>query len=255
MIGDDAFGGELLSFLYGACGADYCTVLQLSADAARKITTASLTSADVANRQVDLYLQKRRWRRDPMIAQALKQLDLEPVSLVRTAVTELPAGDYRDVLYRPADVCDRVLLCGRSARGVMGLSILRTSKSGVFSSEDVVHVHDACAMLMAIIEKHIELTWQRPDLSGALTSLGQIEACLSAAALSLSRREAEVCARILYGMSFVGIALDLGISEETVTTYRKRAYQRLGFASQRELLLWYLDLWGALHLRGSNRVQ
>jgi DNA-binding CsgD family transcriptional regulator len=59
----------------------------------------------------------------------------------------------------------------------------------------------------------------------------------------LPRREAEVCARILYGMSSVGIALDLSVSEETVKTYRKRAYQRLNIGSERELLTWYLARW------------
>src|SRR5690606_16731246 len=57
------------------------------------------------------------------------------------------------------------------------------------------------------------------------------------------KREVEVCARILHGMSSIGIALDLGVSEETVRTYRKRSYQRLQIASERELLVWYLDLW------------
>ena len=52
-----------------------------------------------------------------------------------------------------------------------------------------------------------------------------------------------MCARILYGLSSVGIALDLTVSEETVKTYRKRAYQRLAIGSERELLTWYLAHW------------
>ena len=51
-------------------------------------------------------------------------------------------------------------------------------------------------------------------------------------------------ARILYGLSAAGIAVDLGIGIESVTTYRKRAYRRLGIATQRELLVWYLKLRG-----------
>lgn len=44
-------------------------------------------------------------------------------------------------------------------------------------------------------------------------------------------------------MSTTGIALDLDIRVETVMTYRKRSYRRLGIATQRELLLWYIKLW------------
>jgi hypothetical protein len=52
-----------------------------------------------------------------------------------------------------------------------------------------------------------------------------------------------LCGADLYGMSSVGIALDLSVSEETVKTYRKRAYQRLNIGSECELLTWYLARW------------
>jgi DNA-binding CsgD family transcriptional regulator len=52
-----------------------------------------------------------------------------------------------------------------------------------------------------------------------------------------------VCARVLYGLSSTAIALDLDVGEETVKTYRKRAYQRLAIGSERELLNWYLAQW------------
>jgi DNA-binding CsgD family transcriptional regulator len=248
-IGDQDFGNQLLAFFQGLCGVEHCTVFNLDSDAARGVATAGLYGAEVANRQIALYLQNQRWQRDPMIAQARKQLEVQTAGIVQTAVRELPDADFRDILYGGTNICDRVLLCGRSATGIVGLSLLRTSKTGDFSSDDIFHVHEACAVLMAIVNKHIALTWQIPDLPRALTSLGQIEACLAGNLVPLSRRETEVCARILHGVSSLGIALDLGISEETVMTYRKRAYQRLGIGSQRELLLWYLELWSSLNLR------
>ena len=82
----------------------------------------------------------------------------------------------------------------------------------------------------------------RPNVAQALTALDEIENCIVATS-ALPRREAEVSARILYGLSSVGIALDLSVSEETVKTYRKRAYQRLAIGSERELLTWYLARW------------
>ena len=41
-------------------------------------------------------------------------------------------------------------------------------------------------------------------------------------------------------MSAEGIGLDLEIVPETVITYKKRAFQRLGIATRHELLLLYL---------------
>ena len=97
-------------------------------------------------------------------------------------------------------------------------------------------------LLMAVLSKHADIRQTRPNVAQALTALEEIESCIVATS-ALPRREAEVSARILYGMSSVGIALDLSVSEETVKTYRKRAYQRLGIGSERELLTWYLARW------------
>lgn len=95
---------------------------------------------------------------------------------------------------------------------------------------------------MAVLGRHADIRQTRPNVAQALTSLEEIENCIVATGV-LPRREAEVSARILYGLSSVGIALDLSVSEETVKTYRKRAYQRLAIGSERELLTWYLARW------------
>jgi DNA-binding CsgD family transcriptional regulator len=51
----------------------------------------------------------------------------------------------------------------------------------------------------------------------------------------LTPRELDVCARALIGMTAEGIALDLNIKKSSVSTYRKRAYARLGISSQNQL--------------------
>ena len=51
----------------------------------------------------------------------------------------------------------------------------------------------------------------------------------------LTKRESEVCERILVGFTSTGISLDLDIAESSVNTYRRRAYGKLGIATQNEL--------------------
>ena len=58
---------------------------------------------------------------------------------------------------------------------------------------------------------------------------------LRAVAPQLTGQEAEVCLRILLGITSEGIGIDLGISRNTVLTYRKRAYARLNISSQHQL--------------------
>ena len=50
-----------------------------------------------------------------------------------------------------------------------------------------------------------------------------------------TRREREVCERMLKGWTYEGIANDLGISAGTVKTFRDRAFDRLGIHHRNEL--------------------
>jgi len=63
----------------------------------------------------------------------------------------------------------------------------------------------------------------------------RMEALLRTRFPILSRREAEVCARIVSGLSLEGIALDLHVSPTTAATFRRRAYAKLEVSSQNEL--------------------
>jgi DNA-binding CsgD family transcriptional regulator len=122
------------------------------------------------------------------------------------------------------------------------LSIVSSNRHNGFTREELSRLHGQTATLASIAAKHIELT-QRESHSGTpISSLVEIESGIAESGQALSKRETEVCARILYGLSAAGIALDLGVGIESVTTYRKRAYHRLGIATQRELLVWYLKL-------------
>lgn len=256
-VGEESFGAELLKVLSSVCGAQYCSVYDLSGSAARAVTTVSLSEErdDMAQRQAALYLERQLWLQDPMLARAQALLGEAPVSLVRTAVRELPDDAYRELLYSRTQVRDRVLMCARSAAGTISLSMLRTEAAGDYSQADLVQLHETCSLLMAIIDKHVSIASTEEEGAAPLRSLKSIEHCLLDAATPLSRREEQVCARVLYGMTTAGVALDLEVGEETVMTYRKRAYQRLQIGSQRELLLWYLNLWQAQRARRRRRLQ
>ena len=130
---------------------------------------------------------------------------------------------------------------------------MRSSDSAVFSDDAVANLEALASPLLSIVGKHTSAVWQRRLLLGSLKSLDEIEQAVAAAPPFLPRREAQVCSRILYGISSLGIALELGVSEETVVTYRKRAYHRLGIGTQRELLMWYVSFWSEGSTMPRNR--
>lgn len=100
-----------------------------------------------------------------------------------------------------------------------------------------------------MLARHHALLNENRVLHTALTSLALIENCLSLLPGSIPPREAQVISRILYGISVEGIALDLGIAENTVIGYRRRFYDRLGISCFRELLVWYLKFFGMVRHR------
>lgn len=242
-IGQKRFGAELLALLNDSCGAEHATAFHLTADNLIEVTAASIDGSDTAHRQVGVYLKEGHWRRDPTFNEAKQRLTSQTEAFVRTDVPHLTDDVLRDIVYGEGNISDRLLICSRWGDDIVGLSVLLSSPGRLFSQADIGAVQSIAGTIFALLAKHISITWQGPQVSVALTSLNEIEACVAACAGSLPRREAEVCSRIIYGMSSVGVALELNISEETVMTYRKRTYHRLGIATQRELLLWYLDLW------------
>nr|WP_314434132.1 helix-turn-helix transcriptional regulator [uncultured Brevundimonas sp.] len=240
-IGEQEFELELLSLLNETCGAEHCAIFGLDGSAPRELAAASLDGTNTAHVCATQYLQTQSWRRDPTMGAARKQGLNDTPSLIHLNIGQLEDQELRDVIY--ARMSERLLLCGPSAAGRVALSILKSGNGSLFESSGVMDLERFATVLLPILGKHATATWQRSRLLLALTSLEEIESCVLACADKFPRRESQVCARIIYGMSSTGIAIELGISEETVMTYRKRIYQRLGIATQRELLIWYVSQW------------
>lgn len=85
---------------------------------------------------------------------------------------------------------------------------------------------------LPILKRHAELLGDENGLS--LTQ--RLEYRLARAYTALTKREREVCARSLTGMTAEATALDLGIAETSVLTYRRRAYERYSISSVGQLL-------------------
>lgn len=239
-IGQEHFGPQLARFLNQLCGADHMAAFRLGGDELREVVACCVEPERTARDRVESYVKQGWWKRDPAMTEAQRCLQGPGAGLIHVDFSDAGYADLRPRVY--PHVRDRVLLCGRSANDAFGLSVLRSDPHSPFASEGLHRLQECAGLLVALLAKHADVCQGRPSVAQALTALPNIEACIVATS-DLPRREAEVCGRILYGLSSVGIALDLGVSEETVKTYRKRAYQRLAIGSERELLNWYLARW------------
>lgn len=255
-MGRAGFDAAFLDYLRAICDAEHFALYHIEGDELCDISAGGATLTGVAGKQAKLYAAGGFWRHDPGLEPLWNsEADGRPI-LAHMDIDEIEHDEMRERIYRPHGVRERVVLSARLPRSAVTISLIRTQRSGPFAADGLAKLSKASEGIMAMAMKHVDIKRSSTDASAALTSLPAIHACLSDATPALARREAEVCARILYGMTSLGIALDLGIGEESAMTYRKRAYSRLNIGSQRELLLWYLEQWSHQRINvAASRLQ
>ena len=236
-IGRDAFYADLLGLLEQVSGSDLCAVYRLEPDTLRELGAADVADGRLAHDRASCFAGRDYWRRDPGIREIQFGDDPDRNAVLRADLRKMP-GDLRSMLY--SDIAERIGICGRRGPSTYWLSVLRSSRRGAFNGDELGNLVGLAGELISAIAKHEEVRRFRPE--HALASVACIERSILATGI-LSRRETEVCARILVGLPFARIAGQLGVSEETVKTYRNRAYQRLEVAHQRDLMMWYFSIW------------
>lgn len=244
-VGSQDFAQHLLHYVRGFDGLGetaYVALYQLADTALTEISMAGVEGAGRCRRMARAYMEHLH-PVDPLSDAVLAAQESRTPRLYRMDVDAVPSGRARDILYGETNVRQRLILSGHSSNASICLSIMRPNSRFVAGGgQEVSGIASSAGTLIALAAKHVRLSHQY-DLSAAFDSLPDIDRCVLGAPENLSPREAQVCARILYGQLTAGIALDLGIGEETVVTYRKRAYQRLEIATRQELLRWYVKTW------------
>ncbi|WOF42987.1 LuxR C-terminal-related transcriptional regulator [Sphingopyxis indica] len=242
-IGTNDFGPTLLALLESTCGADHCAALTFDQSATRRIIALSSDGSDSAYRSIELYIDRNYTARDKAILEARRSGCGSPPSFAIIDTDTIDDTEFRDVMYRRTNICQRALIATNALDQGFAISVLRTHRAGPFPQCAADWLQSHAGFLVACIRKHYEfqlaLSRAVPDLS----SLPEIEHVISSSSVRLPRRELQVAARTIYGVTQLGIALELGIGEESVATYRKRTLQRLRIATRHELLHWYLKLW------------
>ncbi len=168
------------------------------------------------------------WKHDPAnrLAGNVKTAKL----CARFAPDEINEKSYRRDCYNSLDLVDRFSILQKRDHTTTRLNLYRSKSSGRFSDAQIATIVDASSILFALITKHHDLgQHQEPPTESARRRLLLAEP-------ELSPRELDVCVGIVCGQTSEAIALSLGLSVNTILTYRKRAYLRLGISTQNELM-------------------
>ncbi|WP_322057809.1 helix-turn-helix transcriptional regulator [Paraburkholderia sp. J63] len=138
---------------------------------------------------------------------------------------------YRQACYATPNVSDRLSLLLQPAADIwLSVNLYRERDAGNFRPGEVELVESLAPLIGEATKHHYALRGQS-QMGIPQLMLARLRGLCPA----LSKRELDALRGVLEGRSAADIAECMGIKPSSVVTYQKRAYQRLGISSQRQL--------------------
>ena len=138
---------------------------------------------------------------------------------------------YRMACYDNPHVSDRLSLLVQPAEEIwLSVNLYRDRAYSNFQPHEIALV-EALAPLLGHAARHHYALHGQSQLGIPQLMLARVRTL----APTLTKRELDVVRGVLEGRTAAEIAETLGIKPASVVTYQKRAYQRLGISSQRQL--------------------
>ena len=238
-VGTPRFEPEFFQTIDQMIGCEHLTAFSVSnPDRPRLLFAANRGNTGIARNTAGIYLQKH-WDSDPTNAILAEPRNLSQGVVACVSVDEMLRLRYRRQCYSVADweasgssLAHKVTLIKRRETDTIKVHFYRRRDAGPFCASAVQRIAESSDVLLAFLARHAPLDQH----ASALTLRRRFQAQLQDSFADITQREAQVCAAIAVGMNSEAIALTFGIRLNTVLTYRKRAYARLGICSQNELV-------------------
>ncbi len=226
-LGTLQFETSFMTLARELCNCEHVTIFSRSNASPPQVLLAanngpSQIAHDVARKYIAHY-----WQLDPVLRVANKN---EATMLVELQNLEIDDGDYRHDCYMSVGLDRRLSLLQRISHETVQINAY-SKRGSNRPTHSMLEIASKLEALFALVLKHRDLA------SPSSTSFADtFRRRLRAACPSLPDRELEVCVSIARGLSSEAMAIEWGISVNTVLTYRKRAYTRLNITSHNELM-------------------
>ncbi len=232
-VGTDAFGDAVSEALDMAAGVtEFMSFVRTGPAEAPRIILAH-GQDDAGGKRVDAYL--RRYHRMDPANRLFRDREAPGTVMARIRHDDILQGDYRRQCYTGPGFSEKLTLARSFGEEWIALSVYCAESGRGFADEDAERLGALGQDLLPLIRLHFRILGG--NRRTARTSARDVETRLRMAFPELSGREVSVCARSLIGVTAEGIALDLGIAQTSVLTYRRRAYQRLNINSVHQLAM------------------
>jgi DNA-binding CsgD family transcriptional regulator len=233
------FQKEVLRVAHNTIGSAHVTAFSTGDDGIPQIILAvDRSSNSLAHSASNLYVN-RFWEQDPLNRKRLSDTDLS-----QGIVAWMPTNEFKQIPYRRncyshdgwhsggMHLVERLSIIRRRNAKTIRVDFYRPREANGYTEREVRRVASHADLLVALMTRHGLGSLPPQKINSRLA----YEQVIRRIAPNLPRREVEVCAGIVFGLSSEAIAAILGIGINTVLTYRKRAYARLQISSHNELL-------------------
>lgn len=230
-IAREDFAARALGVLNRALPVAWWTVYRVFDDQAPQLfAQASHAAPDIALECWRIY-RSGVYRDDTRFAEACARAGRADTTAVMAHCTADDFGRaHRERIYTAHSLSERLSLVTAerdtsTGSALLAVNLYRHRAQTRFDAGELDTVLDFAGALLAVVQRHIEL-------GGARATPAQH---LQQRCPQLTPRELAVCALLLRGLTFDGIAAALSISSATAKTYRNRAFERLGIHHRNEL--------------------
>ncbi|MBD3761771.1 helix-turn-helix transcriptional regulator [Rhizorhabdus sp.] len=231
-LGQLSFNSALMGLLDHYISADDCALLLTNGPFLRYSMSGTRHDQRYFDTLMDRYCKYYPVKGRRMTTTSFPSLDPAMVCQ-RVIIDEIKTSKFRREFYQEGEFADHLWIRIPYEGEFLALSAFRRRSRGAFNERDLEAYSSLSPMLMAFAHCHMEKQCQKRSLNRLRAS--EIEHRLRELRAGLTHRELEVCLKIILGLSNEGIALELGVSTNTVRTFRQRAYARLGITSVAEL--------------------
>lgn len=220
-LGEDDFLDRFLDWVNAVLGADQCMLFFCAED--KSVSTLlykDFAKDESARALAHTYISERRYMQDPNFA-LLKECPAGELHVLHLDHFSTEMGlNYRRQFFDEPGFRDKLSIIRGHEAGNYYLNLYRRTGSFGEVFRDPAEETAAARMLSGLIVKHYLLN-RKMLAQGPLAFL--------------SHREQQVCQAVLQGKKNEIIADELGVSLNSVVTYRKRAYEKLGISSRAQL--------------------
>lgn len=226
--GSAEFTAHFFSMITRLVSIEQCMIFTYHTDDHMSCVMAeNVASPEVAKALANDYVSGE-FKKDPNFATIKGALEND-----NNATHTLPAddqhmaGEYGDHFFKGPHLIDKVSLTAVSNGTCYYINLYRGKAKGKFADKEVSALNVIAPVITTLVLKHFseEAKPVQPETDSSNTILS-----------NLSGRERQICEFILRGYTLKTLAAELGISETSAATYRKRAYQKLGIPSKGKLV-------------------